>query len=68
MSNGVKMPSKRKRVIETSVSPRKVGRFTISNANPETMSKDAICKRMEEFKKELKSRGFYKTKSTMTLN
>lgn len=57
----VKMPSKRKRVLTESSYPRKVGRFTITNANPETMSVFDICKRMEELKEELRKRGFYKT-------
>ena len=48
----VKMPSKRKRVLTESSYPRKVGHFTITNANPETMSVFDICKRMEELKEE----------------
>ena len=50
-----------KRVFTESSYPRKVGRFTITNANPETMSVFDICKRMEELKEELRKRGFYKT-------
>ncbi len=55
------MPSKRKRVKQLCDRPKKVGRFTITNANQATMSTPAICKRMKELREELCKRGFYKT-------
>ena len=55
----VKMPSKRKRVKQVCDRPKKVGRFTITNANQVTMSTFAICKRIEELKDEFRKRGFY---------